>query len=103
MQFSIWREELEVYLECENKFRKFLPGGTYDNWKAAEENEKRIISHKAPDTADSLPDIRRDLRQFIVIVAKYIHQDYYNPIIRHSTSLEWIFKKIREKSEPKRS
>lgn len=96
VQFSIWREELEVYLECENKFRKFLPGGTYDNWKAAEENEKRIISHKAPDTADSLPDIRRDLRQFIVIVAKYIHQDYYNPIIRHSTSLEWIFKKIRE-------
>ena len=96
VQFSIWREELEVYLECEDKFRKFLPGGTYDTWKAAEENEKRITVFKPPDTAEKLPDIRRDLRQFIVIVAKYIHQDYYNPIVRHSTSLQWIFQRIRE-------
>ena len=95
-QFSIWKEELEIYLECESKFRKFLPNGKYKTWIAAEENEKRILVAITPDTADSLPDMRRDLRQFISIVAKNIHQDYYNPIMRHSTSLQWIYKKIRE-------
>jgi hypothetical protein len=79
-QFSIWKEELEIYLECETKFRKFLPNGKYQNWIAAEENEKRILVAITPDTAESLPDTRCDLRQFISIVAKNIHQDYYNPI-----------------------
>ena len=95
-QFSIWKEEMEIYLECEAKFRKFLPNGKYQNWIAAEENDQRILVAITPDTADLLPDIRRDLRQFISIVAKNIHQDYYNPIMRHSTSLRWIYKKIRE-------
>lgn len=96
VQFQIWCQELEVYLEIEEKFRKFLPGGKYDKWIAAEQNEKRIIVAKAPDTAAMLDDIRRELRQFICIVAKYVHQDHYNPIVRHSTSLQWIYAKIRE-------
>lgn len=95
-QFEIWKEELEVYLEIEEKFRKFLPGGRYQNWSAAEENEHRIEVNIAPDTPEKLPDIRRELRQFITIVAKFVHQDYYNPIVRHSTSLKWIYSKIRQ-------
>ena len=96
VQFEIWCEQMEVYLEIETKFRKFLPGGKYDTWTPAEQDEKRILTPKGTDTADSLPDTRRELRQFITIVAKYVHQDYYHPIIRHSTSLKWIYKKIRE-------
>ena len=96
VQFAIWKEELEVYLEIENKFRNFLPGGLYEEWTPAEQNEKRILLAKAPDTETKLPDIRRDLRQFITIIAKYVHQDYYNPIIRHSSSLKWIYTKLRE-------
>ena len=94
-QFSFWKDKLIVYLETEALFRKFLPGGTYENWIAAEKNDLRIITHVAPDTAESLPDIRRQLRAFLTTVGEYIHLDYYQPIVRHSTSLEWIFKKIR--------
>ena len=96
VQFNIWKEELEVYLETEDKFEKFMAGGRYEDWQPAENNENRINTHKGPDGADDLPKIRKDLRQFITLVAKYVHMDYYNPIIRHSTSLKWIYNKIRE-------
>lgn len=96
VQFKIWKEELEVYLEIEEKFRKFLPGGRYQTWTSAEINEDRVTAAITPDTEAKLPDIKRELRQFITIIAKYVHQDYYNPIVRHSTSLEWIYKKLRE-------
>ena len=95
-QFAIWKEELEVYLEIEQKFRKFLPGGAYATWTAAEESEHRVLIPVPPHTDDTLHDTRRELRQFITIVAKFVHPDYYNPIIRHSTSLQWIYNKIRQ-------
>ena len=95
-QFAIWREHLEVYLEIEEKFRQFLQGGRYAKWIPAEQNEKRILTVVAPDSEEQLPEIRRNLRQFITIIAKYVHIDHFNPILRHSTSLEWIYKKIRE-------
>ena len=62
----------------------------------AEINDKRILVAKEPDKAEHLPDIRRDLRQFITIVAKYVHMDFYNPIQQQSTSIKWIYKKIRD-------
>lgn len=96
VQFEIWREELEVYLEIENKFRKFLPGGRYETWTPAETDENRILAPVDPDKVESMADIRRELRQFVTIVAKYVHMDYYNPIVRHSSSLQWIYTKIRE-------
>lgn len=95
-QFQIWTENLEIYLEIESKFRKFLHDGKYSTWTPAEQNEKRILTAIEPDKEDQLPDIRRDLRQFINIVAKYVHVDYYQPIVRHSCSLKWIYNKIRE-------
>ena len=96
VQFQIWKEELEVYLETEPKFEKYLPGGRYQQWEAAETNENRLTYVVQPEKDTDLPKLRRELRQFITLVAKYVHNDYYNPIIRHSTSLEWIYKKIRE-------
>ena len=95
-QFGIWKEELEVYLETKSKFDKFLPGGRYKNWQPAETLEHRIEAVVSPDTNDDLIKTRKDLRQFITLVAKYVHIDYYNPIIRHSISLNWIYNKIRE-------
>ena len=96
VQFNVWKEELEVYLEIESKFHKFLPGGNYDTWSAAETFEARIERPAAEDTPEQLRAIQRELRQFISLVAKYVPIDYYNPIIRHSTSLEWIYNKLRE-------
>ena len=95
-QFQIWKEELEVYFELEPKYIKFLPGGRYESWEAAEMVEGRILGTKEPDKNEELPKICRELRQFITIFAKYVHTDYYNPIIRHSTSVQWIYNKIRE-------
>ena len=39
VQFQIWKEELEVYLETEDKFEKFMTGGRYAEWEPAEMNE----------------------------------------------------------------
>ena len=96
VQFDIWREELEIYLEQEKKFEKFMPGGRYEQWLAAEDNPQRIIQAKDPDKEYELTKIRKELRQFISLIGKYVHNDYYNPIIKHSTSLSWIYKKIRQ-------
>ena len=87
VQFKIWKEELEVYLSTEDKFEKFFPNGKYDEWLPAETLEGRIDAAKAPDTEDMLSRIQKDLRQFITLVAKYVHQDNYNPI-RHCAN--WL-------------
>ncbi len=55
VQFKIWSEELEVYLDIDDRFQKFLPGGRYDNWLAAESNPDRLTVAKAPDKDDDLP------------------------------------------------
>ena len=96
VQFEIWRHELEVYLEVDPKFQRFLPGGSYTTWEAAETYELRIAQVVLPDKAEDLSNIRRDLKQLVSIIAKYVHQDYYNPIVRHSTSVKWIYNKIRQ-------
>ena len=62
VQFQIWKEELEVYLETEPKFEKFLPGGKYDTWQAAENCELRITHAIAPDKDTDLTKIRRELK-----------------------------------------
>ena len=49
-----------------------------------------------PDKEEDLPKIQKDLRQFVSLIGKYAHTDYYNPIIKHSTSLQWIYIKIRQ-------
>ena len=41
-QFSIWREELEVYLSQEKTFLMFLPGQSYSTWESAEAFDMRI-------------------------------------------------------------
>ena len=41
-QFSIWREEMEVYLSQEKTFKMFLPDQPYQNWESAESYNHRI-------------------------------------------------------------
>ena len=43
-QFSIWCEELEVYLAQEPKFGQFLSDCNYSNWQSMEANTNRITS-----------------------------------------------------------
>ena len=93
-QFNIWKNKLEVYLNREKSYRKFLPGGQYSTWIAAEQNELRITT--ALNETDDIQDIQCELREVITLISEVVHIDYYNPIHRQSTSLEWIYKKLRK-------
>ena len=93
--FNIWKEELEIYIDLDSRFQKFLPGGRYETWEAAETCSDRIRIPK-PEDVDNITTYRKELRQFLAIIAKLIHPDYFNPILRHSTSLEWIYNRIRQ-------
>ena len=41
-QFSMWREELEVYLSQEAEYKVFLPHKLHSSWESAEEYPDRI-------------------------------------------------------------
>ena len=44
VQFKTWKECMIVYLKQSDDFLHFLPGGLYENWIVAGENEKRIAA-----------------------------------------------------------
>ena len=85
-QFSIWREELEVYLSQEKSFQIFLPGQSYQNWESAEMYNLRIRQLRATDRVvangelndaeaevqneEKLAEIRTSLRTLLAIVGK---------------------------------
>ena len=110
-QFSIWKEELEVYLSQEKSFKIFLPGQPYETWESAEAYNDRIrnlnegdeVRQSADITHDEaivqneekLADMRTDLRTLLAIVGKCVSEGHYNSVIRHSISLNWIYNMIK--------
>ena len=40
--FQTYKTELEVFLQLEDKFHPFFPGGAYQEWKAGENGEDRL-------------------------------------------------------------
>ena len=103
-QFSIWAEELEVYLSQEEDFAQFLPEGIYSTWQSKETNPDRIAQlHNEdmpdPNTAASraakLRNVRTKLRTVLAIIGKCVSEGHYNNVIRHSTSLGWIYETLR--------
>ena len=103
-QFSIWCEELEVYLSQEEDFAQFLSEGKYSSWQSKETNPDRIQQlHNEdlpdPNTAASraakLRTVRTKLRTALAIIGKCVSGGHYNNVIRHSTSLEWIYQTLR--------
>ena len=111
-QFNIWQEELEAYLVQEKDFAVFLKDGSYDEWESYETNNNRILALKTEDTlaADEasgrtaiqartaneafLKNIRKNLRTALSIVGNCVSQGHNNSVVRHSTSLEWIYKTL---------
>ena len=111
-QFSMWKEELEVYLSQEPDYKLFLPEKRYSTWLSQEENPVRIIDldnndlvHAVVDertqaeadtqNEDKLDSLRINLRTVLSIVGKCVSEGHYNSVIRHSTSLTWIFDMLR--------
>ena len=94
--FNIWMEEIEVYLSQDERFTLFMRGGTYSAWEAYDVNADRITAPLAEDNLAALPTRRAQLRTFLSIVAKACDVNHYNVVTRHSTSLQWIYDKLRE-------
>ena len=110
-QFNIWREEIEVYLSQERDFKIFLPGQMYANWESAESYSDRVRRLNNNDMAvadrernaeqalieneEKLADIRTNLRTVLAIVGKCVSEGHYNSVVRHSTSLTWIYETLK--------
>ena len=94
--FNIWVEEIEVYLSQDDRFTPFMRGGPYSTWLAYDANADRIAGPQGEDAAADLPTRRAQLRTFLSIVAKACNINHYNVVTRHSTSLQWIYDKLRE-------
>ena len=85
-------------------------GGIYANWTSQEANPDRIVAVSAHDPnipaedavnrpalqTELLNKRRRELRTFIGLIAKVAAKNMYAAIVRHSTSLQWVYNKIRE-------
>ena len=85
-QFSIWKEEMEVYLSQEKNFKIFLPDQPYQNWESAESYSHRIRALNDGDITEAgrdmnnqqaamlneekLADLRTNLRTLLAIVGK---------------------------------
>ena len=110
-QFNIWTEELEVYLSQEKDFAIFLPGASYEGWGSFETNNARIVAlvpadrvvaggnitaeQAAEQNRERLVKRQRDLRTVLSIVGKCVSTGHYNSVVRHSTSLQWIYDTLR--------
>ena len=98
IQFNIWIEELEVYLSQEDSFRLFLPDEPYAEWEAQENNPDRLTAVKGADDANDatiLKKRQRQLRTVLSMVGKCVSQGHYDNVMRHSTSMEWIYSMLR--------
>ena len=105
-QFKIWLEELEVYLSQEDKFRVFLEGGEYAEWKSQENNPDRLTAllggdltrdnRTGPSDIVRLKDRVRDLRTVLSIVGKCVSQGHYEAVVRHSTRDAFIGRKLKQ-------
>ena len=114
-QFSIWTEELEVYLSQEKDFAYFLPGGAYETWSSYENDRSRINDIKEEHRtipgqvgretitqiqADARNDeflqkLRHNLRTVLSIIGKCVSQGHYATVTKHSTSIQWIYDTLR--------
>jgi len=94
--FDVWTQELEVYIQQDDRLAVFLPRGAYSTWQPRDTNPDRIAEVQGGDGAAQLPIRRRELSAFLSVVAKACNIQHYNLITRHSTSLEWIYTKLRE-------
>jgi len=89
LQFSVWSQELEIYIKQDARLSVFLPGKPYATWEAYEVNPDRIAEPAGNDEEAHLAVRQTELLTFLSLVAKACDINHYNVIMRHSTSLEW--------------
>jgi len=92
---NTWKNELLNYLAQDDDFDLFSENGNYSSWEAAENNRDRITTSVLPDTSSELKKRRRQLNNFITIIAGCCYKDQYMVIIEQATSLEWIWNELK--------
>ena len=113
-QFDIWYIEIQMWLGEDDVLLNFLPDGLYPQWQSKEQNPHRIaaVATANPDilqnaTQQQMDTLRtkrkRETQIFPSQVAKCVCENHYILIIRHTTSLEWIFDVIKRDYDNKKS
>ena len=95
VDFQTWKNELQNYLNQDESFELFTSSGTYSTWLAAEVDDRRIVTCQEPDTAAELSTRRKQLHNFLTIIAGCCYKDHYMTIIQQATSLEWIWQEMK--------
>ena len=75
-ELDAWKNELLNYMAQDSSLDDFLEDGAYAEWTAAEDNKHRIETFVAPDTATELPKRRRQLHNFLTVVAGCCYRDH---------------------------
>ena len=89
-----WWNELLNYLNQDDDFDRFKATGPYPRWEPAEILEERISTAKGTDNNADLPKRRRQLNNYLTIIAGCCNKDQYMLIIKQSTSLQWIWDEL---------
>ena len=93
---NTWINEIFNYLNQEDDFHLFKKGGPYESWQAAEVNPDRIAALAQQDVeANNLNKRRRQLHNYLTIIAGCAFKDQYMVIINQSTSFEWIWNELK--------
>ena len=90
-RFKVWRTELEIFLAQDSQFAAFMADGPYATWVAHAVNPDRISKPEGADEKADLPLRRTELCTFLDRVSMACHARYYDSIMQHSTSLQWIY------------
>ena len=93
--FKVWKEELEFYLAQDSRMAAFMKDGAYAKWEAYVDNPERILEPAGADEMAHLPLRRSELCTFLNIVAKACDVSYFDSIMHHSKSLQWIYSELR--------
>ena len=101
VKFKIWKSMTITYLQQSTDYQRFLPGGPYENWLAADENQHRIeaLHNTDRDEDDTrnparLTSRRTQLATVLSIIASISDLSQYNDIMTRSTSITWIWNLI---------
>ena len=103
-QFQVWQVQLCAWLNSNEALGHFLPDRRYSQWQAEEINADRIQALADPDPElpqnpdqiqrdELLTKRRRQLVIFLSQVANCFSINHYTTVLRHATSLQWIFDK----------
>ena len=95
-KFSIWKNQLRVWLASDDALAPFLPTGQYSEWLAEEVNPLRIVAlvnpgpdidlaenATPPQIAQLLNKRQRQLDIFLSQVASCVSTNHYNTVVRH--------------------